>query len=87
MERDQIRCPVRIAATEYQPSRRCWHHTGSDGICPAHGNVTEQLRTYRKTRTLAEERELPKPKPRVPEPSLMNMLKDTTLKWIRRKLK
>lgn len=87
VERDDIRCPVRVPATEFAPSHRCWHHTGNSGICPAHGNVTEQLRKYSRTRALTEETELPKPKPPKPaDPSLFDMLKETTIKWIRRKL-
>ena len=77
MLRDDIRCPIRIPASEDFPSRRCEYLTGYDGFCPVHRDVTNYLKLYKKTRTLTEAGALPKPSPaKKSPPSLRKVLRD-----------
>lgn len=66
IEWDDIRCPVRLPAEEGRYSRRCDYHTGCDGICPQHGNVTEFMKRYKKTRQLVDEGEVVKKPVKLP---------------------
>lgn len=72
--RDDISCPVRLPAEKGQYSKRCHFHTGTDGICPLHGNVSKLLRLYKKTKKLFDESDL--------EPSLRKETPAKTRTWL-----
>lgn len=78
MLRDDIRCPIRLPASDDFPSRRCQYLTGVDGFCPLHGNMVPYLKLYKKTRTLTEANNLPKPikvKPKTVKSIILNYIK------------
>lgn len=86
MTGEDIRCPVRIPARAGFYAQRCVFHTGNDGICPAHGDVCEQLKRYRKTRLLTDEVDLPTKKVLTARPSFVSEVKEIARDWLIRKL-
>lgn len=62
MLRDDIRCPIRIPASEYCSSRRCYYFVFYDNVCPVHGNVNAFMKKYKKLKQLTNEEEIGKHK-------------------------
>lgn len=72
---DEISCPIRLPHDKGEYAKRCPFHTGIDGICPQHGNVSALLKKYKKTGLLIDESDAEKVRKEVEPPSILTRIK------------
>lgn len=52
-------CPVREHTGDGKSAGRCWHHVGTQGICPRHGDVRAAQKRYIDSGVLTNDFDLP----------------------------
>lgn len=72
---DEISCPIRLPHDKGEYAKRCPFHTGTDGICPHHGNVSSLLRKYKKTGLLIDESDVEKVRKEHVQPSILTRIR------------